>query len=146
MSVPVVTLRPKHDRRARQGHPWVFSNEIAEPAAELPVGGMVDVVDAKGAFVARGYSNPNSLIAVRCFARRDQDIDQPGFWVSRLREALDHRRALFGDRRDLRLVFSEGDRAPGLVIDRFDDVLAVQLTTLGLERRKDVLEEAIRAV
>lgn len=146
MTIPHVTLRPKHDRRARSGHPWVFSNELEEPAAQLPDGGTVDVLDAKGAFVGRGYANPHSLIAVRLLARRHDDIDQAGFWVRRLREAVDHRAAVFGDRRDLRVVFGEGDRLPGLVIDRFADVLAVQLTTLGTERRKELLEEAIREV
>ena len=146
MSVPVVALRPKHDKRVRAGHPWVFSNELADPVAQLPSGGIVDVVDAKGAFLGRGYANPQSLIAVRLLARRDQELDQAGFWVRRLQEAVAYRRVVFGDRHDLRLVFGEGDRLPGLVIDRFGDVVSVQLTTLGMEQRRGLIEEAIREV
>jgi 23S rRNA (cytosine1962-C5)-methyltransferase len=146
MSVPVVSLRPKHDRRVREGHPWVFSNELAEPAAQLPRGGVVDVVDAKGAFIGRGYANPSSLIAVRLLARRDQDIDAAGFWVGKLRDAVAYRQVAFGDRRDLRVVFGEGDRLPGLVIDRFGGVVSVQLTALGTEVRKELIEEAVRVV
>ncbi len=139
-------LRPKHDTRVRSGHPWVFSNQLADDVSTLPVGGVVDVHDAKGAFIGRGTSNPNSLISVRLLTRRKEDIDHPAFYAQRLRSALEHRRAVFGDRQSLRLVHAEGDGLPGLVIDRHGDVLAVQITTVGMEMRKVQLQQAVREV
>jgi 23S rRNA (cytosine1962-C5)-methyltransferase len=144
MSIPALRLRPKHDKRARQGHPWVFSNELQDPPTDLVPGETVDVLDSQGAFLGRGYANPNSLIAVRLLSRnRKTDIDQVGFYEERLRTALQYRQSLYGERASLRLVHAEGDQLPGLVIDRYEQVLAVQLTTMGMERRKDLLKQAI---
>jgi len=144
--IPVVRLRQNRDKRARSGHPWVFSNEVADDVKSLPRGGTVDVVDHRGAFLGRGYANPNSLICVRLLSRTRTDVDHPSFYAERLRSALGFRQAMFPDRHSLRLVHAEGDGLPGLVIDRYGDYLAVQLTTLGMEHRRAVLEEAIKAV
>lgn len=147
MTIPQIKLRPKLDGRVKAGHPWIFSNEIADDVGALPPGGAVDVFDAKGAFIGRGYANPRSLISVRLLTRRRrEDIDSPVFFADRLREALAYRQSVSGDRRSLRLVHAEGDTLPGLVIDRFDDVVAVQITTLGIEARKEALAQAIREV
>lgn len=142
-----VRLRPNHERRVAAGHPWVFSNEIEGDVAALPKGGTVDVFDAKGKFLGRGYSNPASLIAVRILSRaRREDIDAPAFFAQRLRDALSYRAAVYPNRRSYRLVHAEADLLPGLVIDRYEDVLAVQITTLGIEERKEALREAITEV
>lgn len=148
MSDPVsIRLKPKHDRRVASGHPWVFSNEIDGDVALLPPGGVVDVFDAKGKFLGRGYANPRSLITVRILSRRRrEDLDTVPFYAMRLREALALREALYPDRRSYRVVFGESDGLPGLVIDRYDDVLAVQITTLGMEVRKPLIEGALREV
>jgi 23S rRNA (cytosine1962-C5)-methyltransferase len=133
------------DRRIRGGHPWVFSNEIADDVAALPDGGAVDVVDSSGAFLGRGTSNPRSLISVRLLAKTRVDLDNPRWWTDRIRAAAAYREAIYPGRRSLRLVSSEGDGLSGLIVDRYDDVLAVQLTTAGTDRRKDLLAEALRA-
>lgn len=147
MTIPSVKLRPHHDERVKAGHPWVFSNEIADDVKTLPLGGAVDVFDAKGAFVGRGYANPRSLIAVRLLTRRrKEDIDDPIFFVGRLRDALAYRTSIYPDRRSFRVIHAEGDGLPGLVIDRFEDVVSVQITTLGMEARKAQIEQAIRDV
>jgi len=125
----------------------VFSNELQEVHSGLVPGETVDVIDSQGAFLGRGYVNPNSLIAVRILSRnRKTDIDHVGFYEDRLREALQYRQSLYGERASLRLVHAEGDQLPGLVIDRYEQVLAVQLTTMGMERRKDLLAAAIQRV
>lgn len=144
MPIPTLRLRSKHDTRARQGHPWIFSNELQEVPVHLDPGESVDVLDAQGSFIGRGYVNPNSLIAVRLLTRnRKTDIDHVGFYEDRLREALNYRQRVYGERRSMRLVHAEGDQLPGLVIDRYQGVLAVQLTTMGMQRRKDILKQAI---
>ncbi len=125
----------------------MFSNEIADDVKTLPAGGAVDVFDASGAFVGRGYANPRSLISVRIVSRRrKEDIDSPAFLADRLREALAYRTAIYPDRTAMRLVHAEGDGLPGLVIDRYGDVLVAQITTLGIEVRKEALRQAITEV
>jgi 23S rRNA (cytosine1962-C5)-methyltransferase len=143
-AIPALRLRQNSDKRVKAGHPWIFSNELDGDVAGLPLGGTVDVFDAKGAFVGRGYANPRSLIAVRLMTRaRKEDIDSPVFLAGRLRDALAYREAIYPGRRSMRLVHAEGDRLPGLVVDRFGDVLSVQITTLGIETRKDALKQAL---
>lgn len=146
MSIPQVRLRPHHERRVRDGHPWVFSNEIDGDVAKLPAGGAVDVVDAKGRFLGRGTSNPASLIAVRLLSRRRDDIDHPAFWAQKLRDAQSLRAAVMPERRSGRMVHAEGDGLPGLVVDRHGDWLAVQLGTLGTQVRKETIGQALREV
>ena len=93
MSIPNIRLRAKHDRRIRSGHPWVFSNEIDGDIGDLPPGGTVDVCNAKGAFLGRGYANPKSLIAIRILSRRRDDVDHPAFWTQKIRSAVRYRAA-----------------------------------------------------
>lgn len=143
MSIPTVKLRNKHDRRVRDGHPWVFANEIDGDVPSLPAGGAVDVVDVRGQLLGRGYSNPRSLITVRLLSRRIEDVDSVGFYVDRLGRALARREAALPGRTSLRVCHGEADDLPGLVIDRYADVLVVQITTLGMEVRKDLLRDAI---
>lgn len=143
----IVRLRSGLDRRARAGHPWVFSNEIADDVAALPPGGAVDVQDARGRFLGRGYANPMSLIAVRLLTRNpSDDIDDVSFYIARLRDAQAYRDAIAPGRRSLRVVHAEGDGLPGLVVDRFEDVLSAQITTLGMDQRKPLLERALTTV
>lgn len=140
-------LKPKHDRRVAEGHPWVFSNEIDGDVAKLPAGGVVDVLDAKGKFLGRGYANPKSLITVRILSRRrKENIDHPSFYVDRLREAQALRATVYPGRESYRAVFSEGDLLPGLVVDKYGDTLAAQITTLGMEVRRELLAEALTEV
>jgi 23S rRNA (cytosine1962-C5)-methyltransferase len=146
MSIPNIRLRTKHDRRIRSGHPWVFSNEIDGDIGDLPPGGTVDVSNAKGAFLGRGYANPKSLIAIRILSRRREDVDHPAFWTQKIRSAVRYRAAALPDRTSMRLIHAEGDGLPGLVVDRYGDCLAVQLTTLGMECRKSLIADALREV
>lgn len=109
-------------------------------------GSTVDVADMKGAFIGRGYVNPHSLIAVRLLSRRKVDVDDPAFWKNAIRSAVSHRQRLFPDRRSVRLIHAEGDGLPGLVVDRYEDVLSVQLTTAGTEVRKDLIADALKEI
>lgn len=144
MSIPRLTLRPKREGRVTRGHPWIFSNELEPGFVDLEPGSIVDVFAAKGQFLGRGLISPNSLITVRLFSRqRHDDLDSPLFYEMRLREALNYRTAVYPNRTAYRLVHAEGDFLPGLIIDRFDDHLSVQINTVGLERRLDLLQEAI---
>jgi 23S rRNA (cytosine1962-C5)-methyltransferase len=140
-----VRLKPKHDPRVRGGHPWVFSNEIADDVGGLESGGAVEVFDAKGTFLGVGIANPNSLIAIRILSRkRGVDLDSPDWWTARIRAAAAYRAAVYPDRASLRMVNAEGDGLSGLIVDRYGDHLAVQLNAVGTERRRGLLEVALR--
>lgn len=147
MSLPRLTLRPKRDKRVRAGHPWIFSNELEPGFADLPPGDAVEVFDSKGAFVGRGLVSPNALIAVRLYGRgRKEDLDDVWFWGGRIQDALLYRQARWPDRTALRLVHAEGDFLPGLVVDRYGDHVVAQLTTVGTDRRRDLIAEALQKV
>jgi 23S rRNA (cytosine1962-C5)-methyltransferase len=142
-----LTLKPGHDRRVSHGHPWVFSNELDFPPElrQAQPGTLARLYKAEGAPVAIGYFNPRSLIAFRVLSRTaDRRIDE-AFFVERLQRALALRERVF-DEPFYRLVHSEGDGLPGLVIDRFDDTLVCQLSTAGMEQLADPLLAALEKV
>jgi 23S rRNA (cytosine1962-C5)-methyltransferase len=144
MSAFTIQLKPKHHHRVQNGHPWVFSNEIADDIASLPPGGRVVVRNSKGDFLGSGYANPHSLIAVRILSRiPKEDIDTIPFFAKRIERALALRTQLYPGRSAYRLVHGEGDGLPGLIIDRYDEHLVLQINTLGMEARKPLLQEAI---
>ncbi|MEO5618004.1 MAG: class I SAM-dependent rRNA methyltransferase [Candidatus Eisenbacteria bacterium] len=138
-------LRPHEDRRIRGGHPWVFSNEIGAIEGEPAYGSVVDVCDSRGAFLGRGYWNHRSLIAARLLTRGRDTIDTD-FLVKRLERAKKFRERVLPGTAAVRLVYGESDQLPGLVVDRYGDVLAVQILTLGMEVRADEIREALQRV
>lgn len=144
MTHTTVKMKARQDRRVRSGHPWVFSNELDCDVSALPSGGLVTLTTANGKFIGHGYANPKSLIAIRLLSRnRSADIATSAFFASRLRHAVALRASLYPGRTAYRLVNAESDGLPGLIIDRFNDVLSVQITTLGMDHLKNPLKEAI---
>ena len=139
-------LRRREERRLRRGHPWVFSNEV--DIARTPLDGFVagDLVRFRShsdQFLGVGYVNPHALICGRMLGRdRNLQFDL-NFVSARIDRALALRRGLF-DASYYRLVFGESDALPGLVLDRYGDVVVVQLTTAGMERRRGIIIDAIR--
>ncbi len=133
-----VHLKKNEERRIRKGHLWVYSNEINDSLKSYEAGELVDVLDSRGNFVARGYINPHSLISVRILSHHQEDIDKD-FFAKRLQSALEYRKRVAPSREAYRLVFSEGDFLPGLTIDRYGDSYAVQVTTAGMEERLDLV-------
>lgn len=145
MSAARLVLRRGEDRRVRGGHPWIFSNEVDAWEGAFEDGDVLDVTDARGAFLGRAYVNRRSLICARMLTRGRDPIDA-AFFVRRLERAKRLRDAAYPGEAATRLVYGESDQLPGLVIDRYGDVLAVQLLTLGIERLRDPLREAIERV
>jgi len=138
-----LVLRRGHDRRIRGGHPWVFSNEIDKFDAPSEPGTAVSVVAADGQFLGTAYYNHRSLIAARILSRQAESIDTTEFFLGRLRQALTYRLRLCGDLPALRLVHGEADGLPGLVVDRYGEVLSIQLLTVGMETRRTAIVEAL---
>ncbi|MCK6504417.1 class I SAM-dependent rRNA methyltransferase [Myxococcota bacterium] len=158
--IPTVVLRPGAERRVARGHAWVFSNELHSPVTELPPGGAVAVRDARGRFLGLGHANPSSLIAVRILSRDPRDdLDGVDFYAGRIQAAWQARRLLLPGRDSVRVVAGDADLLSGLVVDRYAPadggdsaaggagaILSVQLTSLGMELRRDLLAQALQRV
>jgi 23S rRNA (cytosine1962-C5)-methyltransferase len=140
-----LVLRKNQDRRVRGGHPWIFSNEVATLEGAPAPGDLVEVADVRGAFLGRAYYNPQSLICARLVTRKRDEVDADLF-VKRMERALRLREAALPGERVLRVVYGESDFLPGLVVDRYGDHLAVQVLTLGMELRQDLVREALERV
>jgi 23S rRNA (cytosine1962-C5)-methyltransferase len=146
----LATLRLKRgeDGRIRDGHRWVFSNEV--DVARTPLGGFTPgqhalVVDDRERPLGVGYVNPNALIAARIVARDPARALDRRLVAERLQAALALRARLF-DSPHYRLVYGESDGLPGLVLDRFDDVLVGQIATAGMEALRGEIEAAVAEV
>jgi 23S rRNA (cytosine1962-C5)-methyltransferase len=142
MTYPTIRVKPREGRRARAGAPWLFSNEIEMPAKTLAPGAVVNVIGDDGRVFGTGTFNPKSLIAVRLLdPAADVAIDAE-FLAAKLKRALSLREALYRAP-FYRLVNAEGDGMPGLAIDRFADVLVVQISTAGMEALLEPLRTAL---
>ena len=142
---PPLRLRKNEHRRLRQGHLWVFSNEVdnkATPLREFSAGDAVKVLDSRGQVLGTGYVNPNSLICARLVSKDRNYPFTDSLFVHRLKVALSLRQRLYPEP-FYRLVYGESDGLPGLVIDRFGDVFVVQINTAGMELKKEAIVAAL---
>jgi 23S rRNA (cytosine1962-C5)-methyltransferase len=145
MAHPDIYLKKNEDKRLRKGHLWVFSNEVdtqRSPLEQFSAGDLVQVKSDDGKVMGTAYVNPQALIYARLLSRKANLKCGGNFFKERLSTALALREKLFSQPY-YRLVFGESDGLPGLVIDRFGDVLSVQITTAGMEQRKDILLAAL---
>jgi len=141
-----IRLKKNEDRRIRNGHPWVFSNEIDRIEGHRDVGVAAELYDAGGALIGCGYYNPHSLIAFRLMSRKREDIDTADFYEERIRGSLAYRQALYPGLATCRVVYGESDYLPGLVVDRYGDYLSLQILSAGMERRRSLLLEALQRI
>ncbi|MGQ0675242.1 MAG: class I SAM-dependent rRNA methyltransferase [Rhodospirillales bacterium] len=144
---PALRLLPGRDRRARQGHPWVYSNEIVMDAAakSLAPGTVVALSSAEGGAIGAATFNPRTLVAARILDRDPNAGIDAEFLARRLKRALDLRARLF-DGAYYRLVHAEADGLPGLVVDRYGDVAVAQVNTAGIELLTPALVAALDRV
>ena len=147
-TLPVLRLKRGEERRLASGHLWVFSNEIdtaATPLTALAPGALVQLLSHRDAFIGYAYVNPHALICARILSR---DVAQPvgaSLLEQRLRSALSLRERLYAAPY-YRWVFGESDQLPGLVLDRYGQVIVGQLATAGMEALKDQIAAAVRRV
>lgn len=134
MSIPAVVLNRKITHRLLSGHLWVYATEIERVEGKPVAGDVVAVKDGGGRPLAWGFFNPTSKIAVRVLTRRERAIDL-AFLRERIADAIAHRDRVLPGRPARRLVSSEGDLLPGLIVDQYGDTLVVQCTTAGIDRR-----------
>ncbi|HEY1723836.1 MAG TPA: class I SAM-dependent rRNA methyltransferase [Steroidobacteraceae bacterium] len=148
MALPTLRLKRGEDRRLRAGHLWVFSNEVdneATPLTGIAVGSLVRVMSDRDLFLGYAYVNPHALICARILSRSPVHAPDRSWLEHRLKAALALRERLFAEPY-YRAVFGESDGLPGLVLDRYGDVLVGQIATAGMESWRGEIEAAIAAV
>ncbi|MCS6779371.1 MAG: class I SAM-dependent rRNA methyltransferase [Geminicoccaceae bacterium] len=147
MSYPVIRILPGHDRRLRGGGPWLFANEVQmdRAAKAIPPGGIVRLASHDGKAMALAQFNPHSLICARVLTRNTESVIDGRFFARRLERALALRTRLF-DAPFYRLVHAEADGLPGVIADRYGDILVVQINTIGMQQLEATLLEAIDRV
>jgi 23S rRNA (cytosine1962-C5)-methyltransferase len=124
------------------GHLWIYAGYVEEVIGQPVSGDVVDVMAPNGRFYARGLYNPASKIRVRILTFEDVPITEQ-FWRGRLAQAVRLRRRIVTDANAYRLIYGESDRLPGLIVDRYDDVLVMQTLSSGMDRRKDLLADLL---
>ncbi len=129
----VVHLARGRQKRVLQGHPWIFQSEVEKVHGNFEPGDTVTVVDGRGHPLGKGYINPRSQIIVRIWTNKDEPIDR-AFLQRRLERAWAYRQRLLPDTSMCRVVFGEADFIPGLIVDKFGDILVIQTLALGIDR------------
>ncbi len=143
-----ITLKKQEERRVLAGHLWIFSNEIDSkmtPLSQFSAGELVVVQDYRLKFLGLAYINPQTLLCIRILSTTRETELNAAFFEQRIREALSIRERLFSTP-FYRLVFSEGDYLPGLVIDRFGEDFVVELSTAGMQKMEAFIVEALKAI
>lgn len=130
--------------RARifHGHEWVYAAEVRKTFGEPSPGDVITLKDGRDRPLGSAIYNPASQIVARRFSRRRQDLD-PDFFTRRIRQAVEYRERLGMDPRLCRLVWSESDGLPGLIVDRYGDCLVMQTLTLAMDLRKELIRDAL---
>lgn len=145
---PRLRLKKNEDRRLRAGHAWIFSNEVdiaATPLKAFAAGDLAVVENAKGESLGLAYVNPDSLISARLLCRDAHTSIDHRFFIKRLERARDWRERVYPGPY-YRLAYGESDGLPGVVIDRFGDVFAVQTNTAGMEKLQEPLLAALETL
>lgn len=141
-----VILTKSRKKRVEQGHPWIYKNEIESVEASAEPGQLVEVKNHQGRYLATGYYNPASQITVRVVSYEPVTTMDKAFFVRKFDQALQHRDRFVTGGDAYRLIYGEADYVPGLVVDRFGDVLVVQILTLGMDLCREAIVEALAEV
>ena len=145
MNQTIVTLRKGEGRTIKAGGAWIFDNEIDTITGSFHNGDLVEVHDFDGYPMGRGFINQNSKIRIRMMSRRpDAEINEE-FLEMRVRNAWEYRKTTV-DTSSCRVIFGEADFLPGLVVDKYEDVLVVQCLALGMEQFKQVIVDILKEV
>lgn len=142
---PSTSLKPHREESLLGGHLWIFSGALQQPPRWVENGGLIDVKSATGQFVARGYYNAQTDIAIRILTHNAEENIDTEFLRRRIRHAMELRQVFDREQTNAyRLINSEGDGLPGLVVDCYADILVVQIHTAGMERLRSQLIEALK--
>jgi 23S rRNA (cytosine1962-C5)-methyltransferase len=141
--VKTVFLKKKEDKRIRDGHLWVFSNEIEKTTGNPNNGDMVVVFDSKEQQLGLGFYNKNSLIAVRMISKSNVD-NLSELFRKRICNAFNLKKIFYPNRESFRMVFGESDYLPGLIIDKFNNTFVLQVNSYGIQNHLELIVEILK--
>lgn len=139
----IVHIKKGEARSLKAGGMWIYDNEIARIEGEFENGDMVKVLDFDGYVLGSGFINTRSKLTVRMMSRKKDAVIDENFIEMRVRNAWEYRKATV-DTSSCRLIFGEADFLPGIVIDKFSDILVVESLALGIDRWKPVILEKLK--
>lgn len=138
-----VLLNQHRKKRLETGHPWIFKSEVLEIQGDVVPGEIVEVANHKGHFLAKGYINPASQMIVRILSFDQKETIDYDFFLNKIRQAAEFRTRFVDNPRACRVIYGEADFLPGLIVDRYEDILVVQVLSLGMEQRISWIRDAL---
>jgi len=141
-----ITLKKHEDKRILNGHLWAFSNEIQKIDGAPKAGDIVELTSHNGLFIGRGFYNPSSLIAVRILTRNPDEIIDDDFFQKKITSALQLRTQMYPDADSYRIVHGESDFLPGLIVDRYNDLISVQTFSFGIDQKLNVICDTLESL
>ncbi len=145
MSEAVVILKKGEGRTIKAGGAWIYDNEIDKIDGKFDNGDVVEIHDFDGYFMGRGFINTNSKITVRLLSRKKDAVIDEAFMEQRVSDAWNYRKEVI-DTSSCRVIFGEADFLPGLVVDKFSDVLVVESLAMGIDKWKLTILDALKRV
>ena len=142
MTVPKAFLKKNRKKRLEQGHPWVFPGEIEKIEGNPQGGDVIHIVNHVGHFLAQGFYNPKSQLIIRVVTYLEVEVNE-NLFLEKIEQAWKRRQWLVPDATSCRVVHGEADFLPGLIIDKYEDVLVVQILSLGIEVRRQWVYDAL---
>lgn len=143
MQMTKIFLKKNEDRRIRQGHLWIFSNEINEIDGEVQSGDLVELNDNQKNYLGQGFYNKNSLIALRLLSR-NKESDLRKIFLQKILQANELRKQFYLNRNSYRMVFGESDFLPGLIIDKFNETFVLQVHSVGMEKNIELIIQILK--
>jgi 23S rRNA (cytosine1962-C5)-methyltransferase len=144
-SLPTILLKPGEGDRIVAGHPWIYHGEILRLTAPVADGALVQVKDHRQRLLGVGFYNSHSKINVRLLAPERVEVNE-NFFEERIRAALAVRKKHLSDATSFRVVNAESDFLSGLIVDKYEDVLVVQISALGMDLRKNQIVAALQKI
>ncbi|MED1792379.1 class I SAM-dependent rRNA methyltransferase [Brevibacillus nitrificans] len=138
-----VLLNQHRKKRLETGHPWIYQSEVLEIQGDVVPGEIVEVTNHKGHFLAKGYINPASQMIVRILSFDPNEAIDYDFFLRKIRQAAEFRTRFVDNPRACRVIYGEADFLPGLIVDCYNDVLVVQVLSLGMEQRIEWIRDAL---
>lgn len=136
-----IILNKNEEKEKLEGFPWIYNNEISSFEGEIKNGEVCKVLTSNHNFLCYGFLNTNSKIMVRILSLNEADVINKEFFRKRIQFAIKHRNNLFNDSNCCRLIFSEADYLPGLIVDKYSDILSVQFLSLGMDKiKQDIID------
>lgn len=136
-----VYITKKAEKSISSGHPWIYEGEIIKKEDGITNGDIVDITNDKDKYLGSGFYNDNSKITVRLISRNANDKFDACFFKRRIEYAIEYRKTVMGDENlnSFRVIYGEADELPGLTVDKINNILVVQILSLGIELRKDMI-------